>query len=112
MAVAAALVAPRPAVVPRNEFDFEAGTPVAMDPDTYHALQTMRAEVLSQAQIVLDMLQAQNDAREARERREAAAKRAEADARAERRRKFIVPVITAIGVAIASIVAAIVHGCS
>lgn len=107
MAVAAKLAAPKP-IVPRHEFDFEQATPLAMDPAIYHALQTFRAESLNQAKEILDLVQAEIDAREARE----LAKRREDDARAERRRRYIVPIITALGIAITGIVAAVVHGCS
>ena len=84
-------------IVPRSEFDFDQKTPPAMDPNTYHAMQTMRAEVLNVVGPILTMLE-QRELREADER--------------ERRRKYIVPVITALGAAIAAILAAIVHGCS
>jgi hypothetical protein len=89
-----------PAIVPRGEFDFDQNTPPAMDPDTYHALQTVRAEVLNVVTPILALV-------EAREKREAE----ERDKRAERRAKLVVPVITALGVAIAAIAAAILHGC-
>lgn len=108
MAIAAALVAPKPAVVPRNEFDFEQRTPPAMDPSTYHALQTMRAEVLNIVTPILSMVEAREireaKARDAKEKRDAEDR--------ERRRKYIVPIITAIGIAITGIVAAVVHGCA
>lgn len=108
---------PRPdvPVVPRHEFDFEQRTPPAMDPHTYHALQTMRAEVLNVVTPILSMVEAR-DIREAAER---AAVRAAQEAKdklaaeeRERRRKYIVPIITAVGIALAGIIAALVHGCA
>jgi hypothetical protein len=80
---------PTTPVVPRREFDFEQKTPPAMDPNTYHALQTMRAEVLNANATVLELVRAEREER-------------------ERRRKYVVPIITAVGAAIAGIVAAIV----
>lgn len=100
MAVAARLAVPQP-IVPRHEFDFDQATPPAMDPNVYHALRTFRDESLGQAKAILDLVKAEVDVREAREA-----------ARLERRGKYSLALITAIGVAIASIVAAIVHGCS
>jgi len=89
--------APPQPVVPRREFDFEQKTPPAMDPNTYHALQTMRAEMLNVVSPILELVNAREE-REAKER--------------EQRRKYIVPIIAALGVAIAGIVAAALHGCA
>lgn len=96
---------PTPAVgipaVPRNEFDFDQATPAAMDTATYHALQTIQKQSQAGAQAILDMVKAQDDAREAREAK-----------RAERRGKFVIAGISAICAGIAVIIVALSHGCS
>ncbi len=91
-----------PAPMPdRNRFDFEAPTPPAMDPDTYHALQTVRDEVLGIVTPILTLV-------ENREIREAA----EREKRAERRGKFVLALIGAIVTGTVTVLAALAHGCS
>lgn len=103
---------PATPVVPRREFDFEQKTPPAMDPNTYHALQTMRAEVLTEAQEILRLVNVEVAAREEREAKQAKEEAERQERKLERRRKGIVALVTAVGAAIAGIIAAAAHGCS
>lgn len=98
MGVAAALVAKQP--VPRHEFDFSQNTPPAMDSDTWHALQTLRAK-LDPVAAIFELAEGERKARESRELRE----------EADRKRKYTIALVTAIGAAITGILVAL-HGCS
>jgi hypothetical protein len=99
MAVAAAALEAKP-IVPRNEFDFDQDTPPAMDPAVYHAIQTFRAETLNAAKDILGLVKTEVEAREAREL-----------TRLERRGKWIIALVTAVGIALAGIIGAALHGC-
>jgi hypothetical protein len=104
-----------------SSFSFEDPTPPAMDPTTYHALQKIREEMIAsdvliradvkvignqtstltgQVSTILDYAAKADAARLEREKL--------ASDERERRRKYIVPIITALGIAIAGIIAAIV----
>ncbi|MBA3841164.1 MAG: hypothetical protein H0X39_00835 [Actinobacteria bacterium] len=100
--------------MPRGEFSFESHTPVGTEPELWRALREFR-----QASQLADEAQ-KLEVQRIRERYiEIETKlttivdiTAKTDAASERRGKMIVPIITALGIAVAAVITALVHGCS
>lgn len=102
-----------PPTVPKGEFNFESKTPVGTEPHIWRALREFQKQNQGENEAIkLDVQELREGHIEVKTKLDTIiAFATKTDEAAERRRKYIVPIITAVGIAIAGIIAAALHGC-